>query len=582
VTITATNEAGTASKLLNISITPPILTLGESVNAENLEPWVRTGSKLWFPQTVVTADGLDAAQSGDITHNQNTQVAVTVIGPTAIKFKWKVDSEPKFDVLEFLVDGVVKGSISGNVDWNEVVFPVPAGKRTLAWRYRKDSNVSIGADAAWLDQVQLDLSPLLLSAQSTSGRLNEPFFYRVAAVNTPTSIEAAGLPPGLGINTQTGAISGTPTQLGEFPVELTITNASSVETRQLTIIINETRATTDGLRAASYAGLVRTLANKNVVGLINLKLSAKQTYSGTLTLGRARYSFKGKLDPLQPQGHQLRKKGAPSLTLTLRIDSRADIDLVSGDIQGGVGAASFDAFASVVSTDLTPSAIGKYTVLFEPDLIADEVPGGSGAATLTMSKTGAVKISGVLGDGQAFTAAAPLDINKQLPFYAAPYKLGGGIAGNIPFNLAATPVTLGAGLEWNKSADIGSPVYSGGFTKSTTATGAYYIKPPRGTRVLNLTNGMIRFEGSDLPFTTREQPFTLGTDNRFILTPVVPSLKVKIKTSTGLISGTFRPGANSPVVKFSGAVLPNENRGAGVFVGTARSGEILIEAAPTP
>jgi hypothetical protein len=582
VIMMATNEAGTSSEPLAISVSPPILTLGESVNAENLEPWVTSGSSNWFPQTVVSFDGLDAAQAGEIFDNQVTQLSAAVIGPTAVRFRWKVDSEPKFDVLEFLVDGVVKGSISGDVDWQEAVFAVPAGKRTLAWRYRKDSTVSIGADTGWLDQVVLDQSPLVLSSRTASGRVGEPFFHRVVAVNTPTSIEAVGLPPGLNINTQTGAISGIPTQLGEYAVDLTITNATGVETRVLTITINETRATTDGLRASSYAGLVRTVADGKAVGLINLKVTAKQTLSGSLSIGGSKYSFRGKLDPVKPLALQLRKKGSPNLTLAIKIDSRADIDLLVGDVQGGIGASAFEAFAAVLPSDLPPGAIGKYTVLFEPDSVANEVPGGSGAATLTVSKSGAVKVSGVLGDGQKFTAAAPLNINKQLPFFSAPYKVGGVIAGDIPFNLTATPVTLGAGLEWSKKPDLSSPLYSPGFTKSTTANGAFYVKPPRGTRVLNLTNGMIRFEGSDLAFTTREQPFTLGTDNRLILTPVVPSLKVSIKTSTGLISGSFRPGATSPVVKFSGAVLPHQNRGAGVFVGTAKSGEIVLEPVPTP
>jgi hypothetical protein len=46
------------------------------------------------------------------------------------------------------------------------------------------------------------------------------FNYQIAANNSPTSYDAAGLPPGLSVNSATGAISGTPTAGGNFPVTI--------------------------------------------------------------------------------------------------------------------------------------------------------------------------------------------------------------------------------------------------------------------------------------------------------------------------------------------------------------------------
>jgi hypothetical protein len=91
---------------------------------------------------------------------------------------------------------------------------------------------------------------------------------------------------------------------------------------------------------------------------------------------------------------------------------------------------------------------------------------------------------------------------------------------------------------------------------------------------------MIKLLGGDLNFTPREQPFTLTDKNLIVVTPAVPSFKASIKTATGMISGSFRAGAGGPVRKFYGALLPKENRGAGVFVGTAESGQVLLEPVP--
>jgi hypothetical protein len=580
LTMSATNDAGTTSATLNMTITPPILTLGESVNAENLDPWVTTGSQLWIPQTVVSADGMDAAQSGPIVHGQSTQLAATIIGPTAVRFKWKVSSELKFDFLELLIDGIVQGSISGDVDWQEVVYPIPAGRHTVAWRYRKDSSINAGADAAWLDQVRLDSAPLMFGSGIVAGRINEPFFYRVAAVNLPVTFDATGLPPGLSLNTSSGIINGTPTALGTYPINLTLTNASGTEMPALTIIINQTRGIADLLRPSTYTGLIRHSADGRIIGMATLKVAAKQAYTGTIVIGRIRYPFKGKLDLLHPRIHQLKVPGGENLTVTLTLDSRADVDLVTGSVQGGSGTSGFEAFGALPKAELPFGAIGKYTMLIEPDTLATGLPAGTGAATLTMKSSGGVKVTGTLGDGQKFTASGPIDVNHQLAFFSAPYKGGGLIAGPMPFDLQATTPTLSSNIEWSKKTDLRATVYPAGFAKSATATGAHYIKPAKGTRVLELSSGMIRLVGGDLNFTPREQPFTLTDKNLIVVTPAVPSFKAKINTATGMINGSFRAGASGPVRKFVGALLPKENRGAGVFVGIAESGQVLLEPVP--
>ena len=55
--------------------------------------------------------------------------------------------------------------------------------------------------------------------------VNAPFNYQLAASNNPTSFGATNLPPGVSLNTSSGAISGTPSVAGVYVVNVTATNA---------------------------------------------------------------------------------------------------------------------------------------------------------------------------------------------------------------------------------------------------------------------------------------------------------------------------------------------------------------------
>jgi hypothetical protein len=67
-----------------------------------------------------------------------------------------------FDFLEFHVGGILKKKISGEIDWTEETFQIPAGPQVLRWQYNKDLNAAEGQDKAWVDGPNLP-EPLLLS-----------------------------------------------------------------------------------------------------------------------------------------------------------------------------------------------------------------------------------------------------------------------------------------------------------------------------------------------------------------------------------------------------------------------------------
>lgn len=69
-------------------------------------------------------------------------------------------------------------------------------------------------------------APIITNSGSASATAGTPFTFTIRATGSPTSYGAAGLPPGLTINTASGVISGTPTQAGTYNVSLSANNSA--------------------------------------------------------------------------------------------------------------------------------------------------------------------------------------------------------------------------------------------------------------------------------------------------------------------------------------------------------------------
>lgn len=114
------------------------------------------GNADWFSQNTVFYNDLDAAQSGLISHNQESWMQTTVNGPVNLSFYWKVSSEPGYDTLEFYINDLLYDSITGSVDWRQVSYLLPPGQNVLKWRYVKDWSVTEGDDSGWVDALVVD------------------------------------------------------------------------------------------------------------------------------------------------------------------------------------------------------------------------------------------------------------------------------------------------------------------------------------------------------------------------------------------------------------------------------------------
>ena len=113
------------------------------------------GSANWFGQTTTSYYDGDAAQSGDISHNQQSWMQTTVRGKGTVTFYWKVSSESNYDFLEFYVDGSLRYKISGSVNWQQKTYTFfTSGSHMLEWRYVKDGGTNSGSDCGWVDKLE--------------------------------------------------------------------------------------------------------------------------------------------------------------------------------------------------------------------------------------------------------------------------------------------------------------------------------------------------------------------------------------------------------------------------------------------
>ena len=105
--------------------------------------------------------------------------------------------------------------------------------------------------------------PSITSPLASSATVGIAYSYQITATNSPTGFNAAGLPAGLSVNTNTGLISGTPAASGSYNVQISATNSYGTGSAALVLAVSAADTTAPSIPT----GLSATAVSSSQINL---------------------------------------------------------------------------------------------------------------------------------------------------------------------------------------------------------------------------------------------------------------------------------------------------------------------------
>ena len=310
-------------------------------------------------------------------------------------------------------------------------------------------------------------------------------------------------------------------------------------------------------------------------GLITIATTSRGSYTARLQVGLKRYSFSGQLDADGAAAKDILRFLRSPLRVRFHVDAN-DPDLISGSVSSDTWTADLFADRAVFDgrTTISPDA-GQYTMILPGDFTATNGPGGAGIGTITIDRAGRLRFAGSLADGTRVSQATTVSKNGQWPLYAPVYWGEGSLYGWLLFN-SSTNQDLAGDATWIKPEMPWVWYYPRGFAVTEMATGSRYVRPPRGTRVLDLTGATIEFNGGNLDRGITNH-VTLDSNNR-IQNLSANGLRLWFSLANGSFTGIVMDPITWDWIPFRGVVLQRQTVAAGYFPGLDQTGEVWLQS----
>jgi hypothetical protein len=255
------------------------------------------------------------------------------------------------------------------------------------------------------------------------------------------------------------------------------------------------------------------------------------------------------------------------------------LDQVTGTVSDGQWLADLLGDRAIFNAATNPAPLAARYTLVVPGSDATNATPGDGWGTLRVTTSGLGVLAGALADGTRLTRTTPVSKNGAWPLYVPLYQLQGALLGWVQFDTNAPSDDLRGRVDWIKPALPTARFYPGGLTNQTTLSGSLYVVPVTVTnRVIDLTNAVLVLNGGNLSQNCTNE-VVLGANNR--VTNASPNkLAITLSLGNGLFRGTFTDTNVARTVNFSGALLQKSIQGAGCFLGTNLSGQVLFQSRP--
>ena len=329
--------------------------------------------------------------------------------------------------------------------------------------------------------------------------------------------------------------------------------------------------------AGNYRGLfyVTNDAAEESSGSIAAAVTTAGAYSASIRLGGGSHSFSGAFSVNGAASRTIQRHGSTPLTVELQLGLTNGP--LTGTVSDGTWTADLVADVAVYSkADPAPQA-GKYTLLIPGSENASVQPGGNGFGSVTVSESGHVTFSGILGDGTPVSSGGIVSSEGQWPLYASLYGGRGSILGWLCFT---NDGGISGQIGWFKLAQAAARLYPDGFTNSVQAMGSLY-QYTNGLPLLGFTQGQLTLTNGDLAQGITDQVgFGAGMETRGEGTADEGPINLTFHPSSGLFKGSVLNPATGKPIAIHGAVLQNQDLAAGFFLGADQSGSVLLSPAP--
>jgi uncharacterized membrane protein len=195
------------------------------------------------------------------------------------------------------------------------------------------------------------------------------------------------------------------------------------------------------------------------------------TFSAKVQVGGKKYPFTGRFSGSGVLTAHVHRKGLSTLTVTLQAGFDGG-DQWRGTISDGIWTSDVVVNRSTYNKKKNPAPqAGTYALTIAGSLDVSQAPTANGNALVTISTSGAVKITGTLGDGATLTQVTAISKDSQIPLFGSLYSGKGSILGWL--NVTNDPGhEINGAVGWFKLPSVDPVNYPVGFFFETTADGA--------------------------------------------------------------------------------------------------------------
>jgi len=432
--------------------------------------------------------------------------------------------------------------------------------------------------AIWLCLLALIPAAGFTQSVPTTAVASSTLFTLSGGVGTITVTADSGVPWNVNISSPWLAITDPGAGAGSGTLSFSVQPNSDAEPRTGVITIAGQTVTIrqSGPINGAYRGLLTPAGSTGIAGRINISLTERGTFTGSLVFGTKTKAFSGRLtNGTCSLTLKLSSQISPQLTLSPDVSDTYQVVQVTLTQGADTFVSTTERVLHADKRVVPPQILGRYTfTLSQPS--DTSLPQGRGWLAGSLSTAGTSLTTGQMGDGTPITGSCVLLEDLTALIFANPYAAGGRVTGVITFTANAGSTIAGA-IEWIKPARGGKNPITG-FDTVVSLNGESYLSFEKAVATFGST-ATLTFSGIDPTLTPPSVDLIFNNNGH--VTSSDKHVAVTLNQTAGTFAGTVHMSPKSSVLHFSGSILQLTVSGVGLIKAPAGPGVVTIAASPS-